>query len=828
MPADLQGGYAPDVRRQPAPRAPARTTWKGAVGLSNLGNTCYLNSALQCLAHTHALQKYFRHHQHTLLAPDKLDSKTWPRRLVQTFVIWFERAWGEYPEGQRVQKGYYCPEDLLRVVQQLNPLFADYQQQDSQEFLRCVLDCLHEELREEVMVEVPPALSPPPRLPGEAGGPPPMVIGTSEPNSQLGSPTASAGPSWPFCAASDASATDPGEITLHDSAPATVTAQPAVDPQGPASPAATQNAAKEEPAKPKTAFRSIISEIFQGRSVSAVRCLSCGHTSRTVETFFDLSVPIPSNPQDVDLRASASGGRAAPACSPARTSTGTSMWNLKQMFGAVKALVWQDSQAVEVLDCIKKYCQPEHLTGRDSYACEKCKTKRDAQKQMRLLELPEVLCVQLKRFRCEGGWLSGTKNSKPVTVPVDECLDLRDLLDDKAEATWCQYELFGVIQHFGSIGSGHYISFARQRKRPDMWFEFDDARVRECSADEVRSAEPYVMFFQRVPAPEQRAARAAFKRDRDQTANKLRAAPNGPRPAEPTEETADSIPMSPSVSVAYVPKHWYIRLTTMCTPGPIDTYNHLCPHDKIGCSSEAWAAANFIAISEQYCQALLRQHGGGPMLRSLDLCEKCCDLLAKYNARRKLEHALACKYDTKEVGGNQGSYWYLLDNVWVSKWKRYVKAADAEHIKSMCSPGPISNDRLFIPAKEGEPPYMEVRQNLRAKVEYHGVNALIWGVLHFLHGGGPVVCRQEFDLKGIPTPAEDLLPEELTPSAWVSKDSIVELSWQFVDECKADWDVYRAKYCLVESAEEDEPPEQPPPTETEASLDDAGPEPATG
>eukprot|EP00117_Sycon_ciliatum_P046648 scpid77372/ scgid33387/ Ubiquitin carboxyl-terminal hydrolase 33; Deubiquitinating enzyme 33; Ubiquitin thioesterase 33; Ubiquitin-specific-processing protease 33 len=121
----------------------------GLQGIGNAGNTCYMNAALQALAHCPPFMLYC------------LDCEMFIRHLsgqgvATVFCSLMKRLW-----STERYDDFINPRPLARVMN--NPMFMGVQQQDSQEFLRCLLDIMHEELK----VEVP---SRPSEAPSRASG----------------------------------------------------------------------------------------------------------------------------------------------------------------------------------------------------------------------------------------------------------------------------------------------------------------------------------------------------------------------------------------------------------------------------------------------------------------------------------------------------------------------------------------------------------------------------------------------------------------------------------------------------------------------------------
>ncbi|KAI9007984.1 hypothetical protein CLU79DRAFT_800368 [Phycomyces nitens] len=111
---------------------------KGVCGLSNLGNTCFMNSALQCLSNTPQLTKWFLSgkYKKELNRDNPLGMHG---EVAEAYGELIEKIWSGMESST-------APRDFKATIGRFNQTFTGYQQHDTQELLAFLLDGLHEDL----------------------------------------------------------------------------------------------------------------------------------------------------------------------------------------------------------------------------------------------------------------------------------------------------------------------------------------------------------------------------------------------------------------------------------------------------------------------------------------------------------------------------------------------------------------------------------------------------------------------------------------------------------------------------------------------------------
>ena len=112
----------------------------GAVGLANLGNSCYMSASLQCLNSVPALRQFFLDEdcENHINIENPLGSGG---KAVGHFRDLIVRMWSD-------KISIAAPVRFKKMVGELNCDFGGRRQQDAEEFLGWLLDQLHEDLND--------------------------------------------------------------------------------------------------------------------------------------------------------------------------------------------------------------------------------------------------------------------------------------------------------------------------------------------------------------------------------------------------------------------------------------------------------------------------------------------------------------------------------------------------------------------------------------------------------------------------------------------------------------------------------------------------------
>ncbi len=174
-------------------------------------------------------------------------------------------------------------------------------------------------------------------------------------------------------------------------------------------------------------------------------------------------------------------------------------------------------EIISLENVIKKYYGMEILVKDERLKCGD--KKFDAQKELKILSLPRILVIQLKRFSFDWETNESSKNAIPVSFLFD--LDLTSYLSEKSNQKKAKYKLRSFIVQSGILDGGHYWAYAYDRDL-NKWYRYEDAIKPEVVDAQVKNivetgldfeATPYLLFYERVDQDEVKASNETLKKE---------------------------------------------------------------------------------------------------------------------------------------------------------------------------------------------------------------------------------------------------------------------------------------------------------------------------
>jgi ubiquitin C-terminal hydrolase len=144
-----------------------------------------------------------------------------------------------------------------------------------------------------------------------------------------------------------------------------------------------------------------------------------------------------------------------------------------------------------IYDCFDIYCRKEILEGDNAWLNDKTNKKESVYRRIIFWSLPNILIIDLKRWNNDGRL---EKNQKFIDIPLRA--DFSKYVKGYNPASYV-YELYGVCNHSGNSGGGHYTATIKNAN--GKWYNCNDTHVNEIiDGRTIISDKSYCIFYRKI------------------------------------------------------------------------------------------------------------------------------------------------------------------------------------------------------------------------------------------------------------------------------------------------------------------------------------------
>ena len=143
----------------------------------------------------------------------------------------------------------------------------------------------------------------------------------------------------------------------------------------------------------------------------------------------------------------------------------------------------EEEEKKSIYDCLDLFTHEEILKN---IFCEKCNKKTNFKKRLEIDKFPKYLILILKRFKYTTVFT--TKIDNLISFPI-ESLDITNYVVQKEGKI--KYDLFGVVNHVGSLSGGHYHCDIKQE---NIWVKYDDSYTSEYDK-KIETSNAYLLVY---------------------------------------------------------------------------------------------------------------------------------------------------------------------------------------------------------------------------------------------------------------------------------------------------------------------------------------------